>query len=120
MTCPSIFTLQVLALCAYPALLDNPGVKSMFAPDAIERARKTLKWFQGGVGAYTDSRGNPHVREEVAKFIEKRDGVPSNPEVGGSGVCSGSVGTPCESVCRPAQGWRVLQWSVGPASGVCG
>lgn len=34
-----------------------------------------------GVGAYTDSRGNGDIREEVAKFIEERDGYPSNPEV---------------------------------------
>lgn len=35
---------------------------------------------QGGVGAYTDSRGVPLVREDVARFIEARDGVHSNPE----------------------------------------
>jgi aspartate/methionine/tyrosine aminotransferase len=35
-----------------------------------------------GVGAYQDSRGNPHVRKEVAKFIEDRDGVgPADPNV---------------------------------------
>ncbi len=73
--------MQVLALCAAPFLLDHPKVEEMFPADAIARARKLLGVFKGGVGAYTDSRGNPAVREEVAKFIEKRDGVPSNPDV---------------------------------------
>jgi aspartate/methionine/tyrosine aminotransferase len=29
-----------------------------------------------GVGAYSDSRGVPGVRQEVARFIEERDGFP--------------------------------------------
>ncbi len=73
---------QVLALCAAPFLLEHPKVEEMFPADAIARARKILSSFKGGVGAYTDSRGNPLVREEVARFIEKRDGVSSNPDVG--------------------------------------
>lgn len=47
--------------------------------DAIERARKLHKSF-GSVGAYTDSRGNAAVRQEVADFIQQRDGYPSNPD----------------------------------------
>lgn len=74
---------QVLALCAAPFLLDNPRVEEIFPVDVIARAKKILSGFKGGVGAYTDSRGNPLVREEVARFIEKRDGVPSNPDVSG-------------------------------------
>lgn len=77
---PMTFTRQVLALCVSPTLLDNPLVEKLFAPDAIKRARTLLEWFKGGVGAYSDSRGNPRVREEVAKFIERRDGVPSDAE----------------------------------------
>lgn len=46
--------------------------------------------FGGAVGAYTDSRGNAGVRQEVADFIQRRDGYPSNPEhiflTGGRGV----------------------------------
>ncbi len=78
---PITFVRQVLALCAAPFLLDNPAVGQLFPSDAIARARQLLASFKGGVGAYTDSRGNPLVRKEVARFIEKRDGVPSNPEV---------------------------------------
>eukprot|EP00798_Chlamydomonas_sp_ICE-L_P015020 gene15020-21092_t len=75
---PLTFPRQVIALCAAPFLLERPDVEQMFPRDAIARARKILASFKGGVGAYTDSRGNPLVREEVAQFIEKRDGLPSN------------------------------------------
>lgn len=78
--------LQVISLVAAPFLLDHPKVGELFPQDAIERARELHKAFNGGVGAYQDSRGNPHVRREVAKFIEDRDGVgPANPDV--SGTC---------------------------------
>ena len=72
---------KVLALCAAPFLLDRPDVDNIFPKDAIARAKKILASFKGGVGAYTDSRGNPLVREEVANFFTERDGVASNPDV---------------------------------------
>jgi glutamate--glyoxylate aminotransferase len=72
---------QVAALCAAPFLLERPDVDQIFPKDAIARAKKILAAFKGGVGAYTDSRGNPLVREEVANFFTKRDGVTSNPDV---------------------------------------
>lgn len=44
--------------------------------------RHLLLPLLSGVGAYQDSRGNQHVRAEVAKFIEERDGVgPADPNV---------------------------------------
>jgi aspartate/methionine/tyrosine aminotransferase len=56
------------------------------------RARQLLKAFNGGIGAYQDSRGNMHVRAEVAQFIEQRDGVgPSDANV---------------SSCRAARGMK--------------
>lgn len=88
---PMTFPRQVLALCAAPFLLERADVDKIFPKDAIARAKKILASFKGGIGAYTDSRGNPLVREEVAKFIEKRDGVPSNPDniflADGASVC---------------------------------
>lgn len=36
---------------------------------------------QGGVGAYSDSRGNEYIRKEIAHFIEARDGYPADPDV---------------------------------------
>ncbi|WIA19014.1 hypothetical protein OEZ85_003676 [Tetradesmus obliquus] len=77
---PLTFTRQVISLCAAPFLLDHPEAAKIFAPDAIARAKELHKAFNGGVGAYQDSRGNTHVRAEVAKFIEDRDGVgPADP-----------------------------------------
>eukprot|EP00775_Hariotina_reticulata_P006739 gene6739-6959_t len=77
---PLTFTRQVIALTAAPFLLDHPKVGELFPQDVIARARELLKAFNGGIGAYQDSRGNLHVRSEVAQFIEERDGVgPSDP-----------------------------------------
>lgn len=81
---------QVLSLVAAPFLLDHPKVGEMFPGDAIERAKKLLKEFKGGIGAYSDSKGNLLVRQEVAQFIHERDGHPSSPEVI---VCKNSVYT---------------------------
>lgn len=64
-----------MALCQAPFLLDDPNVGKLFPRDAIARAKQLLKMTGiGGVGAYSDSRGVPGVRQEVAKFIERRDG----------------------------------------------
>lgn len=71
-----------MSLVAAPFLLDHPKVGELFPSDAIARARKLLEAFKGGIGAYSDSKGNLSVRQEVADFIEKRDGFPSDPEVG--------------------------------------
>lgn len=66
-----------------PFLLDNPEATKLFPPDTIARARKLLskEFFPGGIGAYSDSRGAEGVRREVAAYIEKRDGFPSDPDV---------------------------------------
>jgi glutamate--glyoxylate aminotransferase len=72
----------VVALCAAPFLLDDPNTPLLFPADVIERARKLVGSFGiGGVGGYTDSRGNPMVREEVADFIQARDGFRPETEV---------------------------------------
>ena len=61
--------------CAAPHPLDDPNTPLLFPADAIERAKKIIASFgTGGVGGYTDSRGNPMIREEVADFIQARDG----------------------------------------------
>eukprot|EP00798_Chlamydomonas_sp_ICE-L_P005748 gene5748-6041_t len=75
---PLTFTRQVISLCTAPFLLDHPDVEKLFAPDAIARAKKLTASFKGGIGAYTDSRGNSLIREEISNFIQKRDGIPSN------------------------------------------
>ncbi|KAG6909422.1 hypothetical protein DXG01_000575 [Tephrocybe rancida] len=73
---PITFTRQVAALMEWPALADlAPGV---FPKDVIARA-KELSDEIGSVGAYSHSQGVPLIRKNVAKFIEDRDGYPSNP-----------------------------------------
>ncbi|CAN7078009.1 unnamed protein product [Brassica oleracea var. botrytis] len=73
--------LQVVALCQAPFLLDDPNVGMLFSADAIKRAKHYLSLTSGGLGAYSDSRGLPGVRKEVAEFIQRRDGYPSGPEL---------------------------------------
>ncbi|ONM51002.1 Pentatricopeptide repeat-containing protein ELI1 chloroplastic, partial [Zea mays] len=78
---PLTFPRQVVALCQAPFLLDDPHVGLMFPADAIARAKHYLAMAPGGLGAYSDSRGIPGIRKEVADFIHKRDGYPSDPEL---------------------------------------
>ncbi|OAP17057.1 GGT2 [Arabidopsis thaliana] len=78
---PLTFPRQVVSLCQAPFLLDDPNVGMIFPADAIARAKHYLSLTSGGLGAYSDSRGLPGVRKEVAEFIERRDGYPSDPEL---------------------------------------
>ncbi|KAF9559767.1 alanine aminotransferase [Agrocybe pediades] len=73
---PITFTRQVAALMEWPELANlAPGV---FPKDVVERA-KELSEEIGSVGAYSHSQGVPFIRKNVAKFIEERDGYPSDP-----------------------------------------
>ncbi|BBN09233.1 alanine transaminase [Marchantia polymorpha subsp. ruderalis] len=78
---PLTFPRQVMALCQAPFLMDDPNAGMLFPPDAIARAKSYLAMTSGGVGAYSDSRGLPGVRKEIAEFIQERDGFPSDPEL---------------------------------------
>ncbi|CAI5495719.1 unnamed protein product [Closterium sp. Naga37s-1] len=71
---------RVLALAEAPFLMDNPETAKLFPADAIARAKKYLSFTTGGIGAYSDSRGLAGIRKEVAEFIAKRDGFPSDPD----------------------------------------
>jgi alanine transaminase len=53
--------------------MDHPQVKDLFPQDAIDRARGLMKTVKS-IGAYSDSRGVASIRQEVADFIERRDG----------------------------------------------
>lgn len=76
---PITFLRQVMALVTAPFLLDDPAMVSRFPQDAVERAQKYLSMLKGGVGAYSDSRGNPGVIQEICEFLERRDGFAGNP-----------------------------------------
>lgn len=77
---PNTFNREVLALVTAPSLLDKPDVEKLFPVDAIARAKDILKMIPGGIGAYSDSRGVPGIRQEVAEFIAARDGHPADPD----------------------------------------
>lgn len=72
---PFTFNRQVIATMFDNSLLEHPCIPE----DVKERAQKLMKFLRNGsVGSYTDSTGVEYIRKNVAKFIEKRDGHPSN------------------------------------------
>ncbi|KAM6125781.1 alanine aminotransferase 1 [Pterocles gutturalis] len=74
---PITFLRQVTALCLYPELLASPSIPE----DAKDRARRLLAACGGqSVGSYSASPGIQLVREDVARFLQRRDGVPAHPE----------------------------------------
>ncbi|XP_048371644.1 alanine aminotransferase 2 [Sphaerodactylus townsendi] len=75
---PITFLRQVVALCTYPNLLDSPS----FPEDSKERARRILQGCGGNsLGSYSASQGVNCIREDVAAYIERRDGgVPADPD----------------------------------------
>uniref|UniRef100_A0A4W4GNG6 alanine transaminase n=1 Tax=Electrophorus electricus TaxID=8005 RepID=A0A4W4GNG6_ELEEL len=75
---PVTFFRQVLALCSYPELLDD----DKFPEDTKYRAQRILKACGGSsIGAYTASQGIECVRQDVSRYIERRDGgVPCDPD----------------------------------------
>ncbi|KAH9968077.1 transaminase [Russula dissimulans] len=73
---PITFNRQVAALMEWPALAEL--AKDAFPDDVIARA-KELQSEIGSIGAYSHSQGVPFIRKNVARFIEERDGYPSNP-----------------------------------------
>lgn len=77
---PVTFTRQVLALVVNPGMMEDPSASSLFPPDVISRAKMYLKEMSGGMGAYSDSKGVPAIRQEVADFIQRKSGQPSSPD----------------------------------------
>ena len=75
---PLTYLRQVLALCEYPELMEQG--KNLFPEDTIETARMLLKGTKHGLGAYSESKGVRYIREAVAEFIHKRDGIPADPD----------------------------------------
>jgi len=76
---PMTYMRQLLCLLEYPALLDEPAIVSRFPGDVVARARLVLAKHPHGTGAYTQSPGIPFIRQAVAEFISRRDGIPADP-----------------------------------------
>ncbi len=72
---PLTFVRQLLALAEYPKLIEDEEINKKFPQDVIRKARFILKENSHGLGAYTQSEGMPFIRQSVADFIEKRDGI---------------------------------------------
>jgi len=77
---PLTFNRQVMALLMAPFLMEDPAVARSFPPDVIARAKLYLSKLNGGLGAYSDSKGNPYVRQEIAEFITRQTGAVSSPD----------------------------------------
>uniref|UniRef100_T1JF39 alanine transaminase n=1 Tax=Strigamia maritima TaxID=126957 RepID=T1JF39_STRMM len=72
---PISFLRQVVAMCAYPQLLED----NKFDETAKVRARRVLDSCRGhSVGSYSDSPGIEIIRKDVAAYIQRRDGHPAN------------------------------------------
>ena len=75
---PLTYLRQVLALCEYPALIEEGA--DLFPTDVRETARALLAGSKHGLGAYSESKGIRMIRDAVAQFIRDRDGIPADPD----------------------------------------
>jgi len=78
---PLTWPRQVMALADLPSSvgIDHPNVCDMFPEDCVRRARSIKEALNGhGTGAYTHSQGPKVFRDEIARFIERRDQLPSH------------------------------------------
>lgn len=75
---PITYIRQILSLMEYPGPLQNEEVNNLYPQDIIERAKHLHHLIPHGTGAYTQSAGMPFIRQAVADFIQKRDGIPTD------------------------------------------
>ncbi len=75
---PLSYIRQILSLLEFPELLDRPEALKLYPADLVARARRILEEHPHGTGAYSQSPGIPFVRQAVADFITRRDGIPSS------------------------------------------
>src|SRR4030095_1079040 len=75
---PITYIRQILSLMEYPGFLEHTEVNNLFPKDIIDRAKHLHHLMPHGTGAYTQSAGMPFIRQAVAEFIEKRDGIPTD------------------------------------------
>jgi aspartate/methionine/tyrosine aminotransferase len=77
---PLSYIRQVLSLLENPELLDLPTITQHYPADLVDRARSLLRRHPHGTGAYSQSPGIPFIRQAVADFITRRDGIPADKE----------------------------------------
>ena len=74
---PLTYIRQVLSIVEYPELLNRHEAGKIYPSDVINKAVYILSHMPHGTGAYTQSPGMSFIREAVAEFIRKRDGIPA-------------------------------------------
>ncbi|MDI6766444.1 MAG: aminotransferase class I/II-fold pyridoxal phosphate-dependent enzyme [Bacteroidota bacterium] len=75
---PLTYIRQMLSLIEYPELMNKPEIVKLYPKDMVEKAKTILQKHPHGTGAYTQSAGIPFIKQAVADFIHKRDGIPTN------------------------------------------
>ncbi len=75
---PLSYIRQVLSLLEYPELLEKPEVVATIPGDLVRRVHDILRLHPHGTGAYSQSTGIPFIRQAVADFITRRDGIPAS------------------------------------------
>lgn len=75
---PLSFIRQTISLLEYPELLNHPETLKLYPRDIVARAQSILQKHPIGTGAYTQSAGIPFIRQAVADFISRRDGIPAD------------------------------------------
>ena len=77
---PLTYIRQLIALLEYPELLRHEETLKLFPQDLIKKAKAFIQKNPSGLGAYSQSAGIPFIRQAVADFISKRDGIPADRE----------------------------------------
>lgn len=84
---PITYIRQFIAGCTYPALMNSPN----FPLDVKRRVERLLSSCAGeDLGSYSESPGIITIREDIAAFIQQRDGYPSDPK--DIYLCNGASG----------------------------
>ena len=74
---PLTYLRQMLSLLEYPDLMTKPDVVHHYPKDIVEKAKFILAKHSPGTGAYSQSAGIPFIKQAVADFIQRRDGIPT-------------------------------------------
>lgn len=73
---PITYIRQFVAGCTHPTVMNSPD----FPADIKQKVERLLSSAGGeSLGSYTESQGLVTIREDIAAYIQKRDGYPANP-----------------------------------------
>jgi aspartate/methionine/tyrosine aminotransferase len=106
---PLTYIRQVLSLLEYPSLLEHPGTKGLYPRDVLNRVTSLLQKYPLGTGAYSQSPGIPFVRQAVADFISRRDGIPATREniIMTDGASKGAQAVLMSLLKNPSDGFMI-------------